>query len=381
MGLDIKTLAAAKKVISNTKIDLTESSITSALGYTPVNSNKIGSAEGVASLDANGKIPTSQLPSYVSDVIEVNGIDNASKTGESDKIYVDTVTNKTYRWSGTTYVEISASDIVTSSETNGNIKVNGSEISVYTHPSGTNPHGTTKDDVGLGNVPNVSTDDQAPTFTEVEAITQLTSGEKLSVSLGKISKAISDLISHIEDKSNPHNVSKSQIGLNNVENKSSANIRGELTKSNITSALGYTPPQPIKVLYDYLYEENLVNYEHEPYSVSTSNNGKFDYYILQFNNGIMIISIYMVRPNYNSNPNSYSYDFILPISFINNRYHVTFSPQGKAYDESALYHPNISQGCKTKSSFRVDTSCTSARHSEYMETMEGVSAICIGRWK
>lgn len=35
---------------------------------------------------------------------------------------------------------------------------------------------------------------------------------------------------------------KSEIGLGNVENKSSATIRGELTKANVTAALGYTPP-------------------------------------------------------------------------------------------------------------------------------------------
>lgn len=42
------------------------------------------------------------------------------------------------------------------STTNGKIKINGTETTVYTHPSGTNPHGTTKADVGLGNVDNTS---------------------------------------------------------------------------------------------------------------------------------------------------------------------------------------------------------------------------------
>lgn len=44
--------------------------------------------------------------------------------------------------------------VVTKSDINGNVKVNDEEIVVYTHPSGTNPHGTTKEDVGLGNVAN-----------------------------------------------------------------------------------------------------------------------------------------------------------------------------------------------------------------------------------
>jgi len=63
------------------------------------------------------------------------------------------------------------------STTNGNIKIDGVEQTVYTHPAGTNPHGTTKADVGLSN----------------------------------------------------------------VENKSSTTIRGEITKANVTTALGYTP--------------------------------------------------------------------------------------------------------------------------------------------
>lgn len=111
--------------------DLTAAMILSALGYTPIDSAKIGVSDGVASLDSTGKVPSSQLPSYVDDVVEVAGIDNAPETGEADKIYVDTVTNKTYRWSGTAYVEISASDIVTASELNGYIKINGTDVKVY----------------------------------------------------------------------------------------------------------------------------------------------------------------------------------------------------------------------------------------------------------
>lgn len=111
--------------------ELTADLIISALNYTPLDEEKVGVADGVASLDATGKVPTSQLPSFVDDVIEVFGIDNAPEIGETDKIYVDTMTNRTYRWSGTSYVEISASDIVTASEKNGYIKVNGTDVKVY----------------------------------------------------------------------------------------------------------------------------------------------------------------------------------------------------------------------------------------------------------
>ena len=62
----------------------------------------------IASL-VNGKVPSIQLPSYVDDVVEEAAINNFPATGETGKIYVATGTNKTYRWSGSTYVEISPS--------------------------------------------------------------------------------------------------------------------------------------------------------------------------------------------------------------------------------------------------------------------------------
>lgn len=80
-----------------------------------------GVANGVASLDGDGKIPSTQLPSYVDDVVEgyyYNGkfYQETAHTNEivamSSKIYVDLATNKTYRYGGTTYVEITSGDMV-----------------------------------------------------------------------------------------------------------------------------------------------------------------------------------------------------------------------------------------------------------------------------
>ena len=68
-----------------------------------------GAASGVAELDANGKVPSSQLPAYVDDVLEYTSKSSFPTTGETGKIYVDTTTNLTYRWSGSAYVEISPS--------------------------------------------------------------------------------------------------------------------------------------------------------------------------------------------------------------------------------------------------------------------------------
>ena len=54
----------------------------------------------------NGKVPESQLPSYVDDVLEYANLAAFPTTGESGKVYLDKDTNKAYRWGGTTYVEI-----------------------------------------------------------------------------------------------------------------------------------------------------------------------------------------------------------------------------------------------------------------------------------
>lgn len=67
-----------------------------------------GAASGVAELDSTGKVPSTQLPSYVDDVLEFNNRAAFPETGETGKIYIAKDTNKTYRWSGSTYVEIAS---------------------------------------------------------------------------------------------------------------------------------------------------------------------------------------------------------------------------------------------------------------------------------
>lgn len=78
----------------------------------------IGVANGIASLDENGRVPSAQLPSYVDDVIEgyyyqskfyTSNLHTQEIPAESGKIYIDLDTSKMYRWGGTVYVEISSS--------------------------------------------------------------------------------------------------------------------------------------------------------------------------------------------------------------------------------------------------------------------------------
>ena len=148
-----------------------------------LNASQKGVAGGLAELDANGKVPASQLPSYVDDVIEgylYNGrfySDAAHEhliTPESGKIYTDLATDKTYRWSGTVYTEISASLALgeTSSTAfrgdHGKVAYDHAMAKGVAFSSGlykvtTNSEGhvtaavsATKSDVGLGNVDNTS---------------------------------------------------------------------------------------------------------------------------------------------------------------------------------------------------------------------------------
>lgn len=74
-----------------------------------VDNSKIGANDGVASLDSTGKVPSAQLPSYVDDVLEYTSLSAFPTTGESGKIYIAVNTNKSYRWTGTQYTEISKS--------------------------------------------------------------------------------------------------------------------------------------------------------------------------------------------------------------------------------------------------------------------------------
>lgn len=92
----------------------------STFGETAILKTSIGTANGVASLDDTGKVPSSQLPSYVDDVIEgyyynskfyIDSTYTEEITSETGKIYVDLKSNNTYRWSGSAYVEISQSTI------------------------------------------------------------------------------------------------------------------------------------------------------------------------------------------------------------------------------------------------------------------------------
>lgn len=84
------------------------------LSSTYIPASQKGTPNGVAELDSTGKVPAAQLPSYVDDVIEgtyVNATtfhdtEGSPVTPESGKLYIDTTTDKEYRWSGTQFSSI-----------------------------------------------------------------------------------------------------------------------------------------------------------------------------------------------------------------------------------------------------------------------------------
>lgn len=58
----------------------------------------------------DGKIPSSQLPSYVDDVLEFNSLESLPNPGEKSKIYITTNDNSQYRWSGSEYIRLNADE-------------------------------------------------------------------------------------------------------------------------------------------------------------------------------------------------------------------------------------------------------------------------------
>ena len=239
--------------------------------------NTKGKANGLASLDDSGKVSSTQLPSYVDDVLEFDQLDQLPKPGESGKIYVVTSTNLQYRWSGTDYVEISKSlalgetsstaypgdkgktttDIVNSLSDNlvNDVLVSQSDknsVSLTIKSITKNPVKKNKELLLADGEPILLTDNtpilladnvddglydqaddklitinQASSFTagvmsasDKTKLDGLKAQAEIDTSINNVQN---NLTTHISNKSNPHSVTKVQVGLGNVDNTSDAN--------------------------------------------------------------------------------------------------------------------------------------------------------------
>ena len=125
------------------------------VGAIPVSQK--GSASGVASLGDDGKVPSSQLPSYVDDVVEYESREAFPQTGEDGKIYVAEDTNLTYRWSGSAYVEISPSLALGTTASTAYYGDKGQAAYDHSQITSGNPHGTTAAQIGAAPSSHVST--------------------------------------------------------------------------------------------------------------------------------------------------------------------------------------------------------------------------------
>lgn len=202
-----------------------------------------GASNGLASLNESGIIPSAQLPSYVDDVIEVDTFDSLPDTGESGKIYIVQDTNLTYRWSGTDYVEISKS--LALGETSSTAypgdkgkattdKLNKTSDKVVVGPITVNPstdkivlkyqtHFTsTNSDSEDSHTINAATTSQAGVMSSADK-TKLNGLKDQAGITSDIDAVQTNLETHINNKSNPHEVTKDQVGLGNVDNTSDAN--------------------------------------------------------------------------------------------------------------------------------------------------------------
>lgn len=239
--------------------------------------NTKGKANGLASLDDSGKVPSTQLPSYVDDVLEFTQLDQLPKPGESGKIYVVTSTNLQYRWSGSDYVEISKSlalgetsstaypgdkgkattDVVNSLSDNlvNDVLVSQSDknsVSLTIKSITKNPVKKNKELLLVDGEPILLTDntpilladnvndglyDQADdkliTINQASSFTAgvMSASDKTKLDGLKaqaeidtsISNVQNNLNAHINNRINPHRVTKEQIGLDQVDNTSDAN--------------------------------------------------------------------------------------------------------------------------------------------------------------
>ena len=244
-----------------------------------VKRNEMGVANGVATLNANAKIPNNLLDSII---VKYSTTSELPTNGESNKIYI--VNNLLYIWDGTKYEEVSKSlDIGTTEgtayegskgkalENNKVDKVEGKQLSTNDYTTaektklagiednalnqtsinnliGTAINSLSKNSIGLGNVDNTS-DKNKPVSTatqtaldnkvdivtgkslvldtEITKLAGLKTQTELDTSISNAKKSGTDaqtaINNHIKDTSNPHNVTKTQVGLSNVDNTADIN--------------------------------------------------------------------------------------------------------------------------------------------------------------
>jgi hypothetical protein len=211
------TKLATARTINGVAFDGTANITINAVDTTArVASSLLGVANGVATLDAGGLVPSSQLPSYVDDVLEFANLAGFPSAGTTGKIYVALDTNKTYRWSGSAYVYI----------TSGAVDSVAGKAGVVT---------LVKGDVGLGSVDNtsdankpISTATQTALNAKVDKVTgkglsteDYTSAEKTKLA-GIAAGAQVNTVASVAGRTGAVVLAKADVGLGSVDNTADA---------------------------------------------------------------------------------------------------------------------------------------------------------------
>ena len=278
--------------------DYTKESSWILIGDTSELNNKVqefidskGAPNGLASLNESGIIPSAQLPSYVDDVIEVDTFSNLPDTGESGKIYIVQDTNLTYRWSGTGYVEISKS--LALGETSSTAypgdkgkattdKLNKTSDKVVVGPTTVNPstdkivlkyqtHFTsTNSDSEDSHTINAATTSQAGLMSSSDK-TKLDGLKDQAGITSDINAVQTNLETHINNKSNPHEVTKDQVGLGNVDNTSDkpiSNATQTALNGKFSATDGNALKQTIEDMPNLVVTEGSVSHKNNNISLS-----------------------------------------------------------------------------------------------------------------
>ena len=201
----------------------------------------------------------SELPTKVSELTNdtgfiTNTVNNLTNYYKKSEIYTQTEVNNLINAITTLNIEV-VSSLPTSNISTTTIYLKGSK------KEGTNSYEEYIYVNGTWELIGTTAIDLTPYATKTYVDTEIDGITKSSLGLGNVENKSSATIrgeitnanvtaalgftpakeSHTHTASQITDLSKSSIGLANVENKSSATIRGELTSANVTNALGYTP--------------------------------------------------------------------------------------------------------------------------------------------
>jgi len=231
------TKLQTSRTINGVAFDGTQNITINAVDATSrVASSLMGAANGVATLDANGIILTTQLPSYIDDVLEYTNLAAFPATGETGKIYVAKDTNKTYRWSGSVYVYITSGAVDSVNGLTGVVSLS-------------------KSDLGLGNLDNTSdankpistatqsalngkqasgtySTDIHSNITALNAVSGINGGDETLTSIKTKLGAASS--------SNSGYLTNTDWSTFNNKQPAGSYLTG-ITSGQVTTALGYTP--------------------------------------------------------------------------------------------------------------------------------------------